>query len=73
VTTPPTVDKQPSVRAESLSDDETARFVDVAFVVVPKPTVSAVIVEEAFKMRPRVVVGARYPLPWMVRAENCEA
>ena len=45
--------------------DEIARLGDVAFVVVELPEIVrlALIVEEAEMMRPRVVVGARYPLP----------
>jgi hypothetical protein len=43
-------------------------FVDVANVVVPKPTESEPIVEDAVMIKPRVVVGARYPLPWTVSA-----
>jgi hypothetical protein len=49
------------------------KFVDVAKVVVPNPTESEPIVEDALTISPRVVVGARYPLPWTVRAENWEA
>ena len=37
-------------------------MVEVALVVVPFVTVSALIVEEAETMIPTVVVGARYPL-----------
>ena len=47
-----------------------ARLVEVAFVVVPFVTVSEEMVEEALTMRPRVVVGARYPFPWTERSRN---
>ena len=38
-----------------------ARFVDVALVVVPFNTVSASMVEDAWTMMPRVVVGRSAP------------
>jgi hypothetical protein len=50
-----------------------ARFVVVAFVVVLLVTVRELIVEEAETIKPRVVVGARYPDPCTVNAEKSEA
>ena len=41
--------------------DEMARFVDVAFVVVPKFTVKRSMVLDAFTMIPVVVVGVSAP------------
>ena len=63
VTKPPTVERQPSVSAESLTLDETTRLVEVALVVVPFVTVRDAIVEEELMNIPLVVVGAKYPLP----------
>ena len=50
------------LRNEDASPERT-RLVVVAFVVVLFVIVSEPIVEEAVMMSPRVVVGARYPLP----------
>jgi hypothetical protein len=48
------------------------KFVLVANVVVPNPTLSDEIVEDAFRISPRVVVGARYPFPCTESSPNCE-
>jgi len=55
------------------SDDESpvnARLVVVAFVVVPLVTVSEAMVDDAERISPRVVVGARYPLPCTEKSRN---
>ena len=46
------------------------KLVDVALVEVLKVLVRANMVEEAEMMRPRVDVGARYPLPCTERSRN---
>ena len=43
-------------------------LVEVALVVVPYVEVMERSVEEAVMRKPRVVVGARYPLPWTERS-----
>ncbi len=45
-------------------------FVVVALVVVPFVTVKAEMVDDAERIKPRVVVGARYPLPWIEKSLN---
>ena len=47
-------------------------LVDVAKVEVAKVEVRDAMVEEAVMMRPRVVVGARYPLPCTERSRKSE-
>ena len=47
-------------------------FVVVAKVVVPKPTERFEIVEDAERMSPRVVVGARYPFPCTEKSRKRE-
>ncbi len=48
------------------------KFVEVANVVVPNPTESELMVEDAATIRPRVVVGARYPFPCIDQSRNCD-